>query len=166
MAQTTGGMSAVVADVEYSTNGTAWTSLSGSTTSVEDFEQDRMTGETYTFDGDSAIITKGKREPMEITFRFVYTETAGEAFEVIRAAWEADGGTDLYFRWSPKGIGASGRFVFTTCNGAGAAAAVPITHFAYFNLTADDAAPLAGSWTIRCSQVIKTTTANSTGLGS
>lgn len=166
MAQTTGGMSAVVADVEYSTNGTAWTSLSGSTIAVEGVEQTRMHGEAYTFDGDSPIITKGKREPMEITFRYIYTETAGEAFETIRAAWEADGGTDLYFRWSPKGIGASGRFVFTTCNGAGAAAAVPIIGFIYPELMADEGGPLVGEWTIKCAQIIKTTTANSTGLGS
>jgi hypothetical protein len=166
MAQTTGGMTAVAVDVEYSSNGSAWTSLSGSTTSIEGVEQERISGEAYTFDGDTAIIGKGKRAPIEVTINFIYTEAAGEAFEVIRAAFEADGGTDLYFRWSPKGIGASGRFVFTTVDGTGAAAAVPITNFMYHELSAEEGAPVVGSWTFRAPAIAKTTTANSTALGS
>lgn len=164
MAQTVDPVSMADGDVEYSTNGTSWTSLSGSTTSVEDTTQTRMSGETYSLDGDTALITYGKREPMELTFKSVYTETSGEAFEAIRALFEA--GTLTYFRWSPKGIGASGRFVFTTANGLGAAAGYKITEFTYPGLDATSGDPIMAGWKTKVPAVQKTTTASSTGLGS
>lgn len=166
MPQTTGGISAVNVDFEFSSNGTAWTDLAGATTSIEGVEQERISGEAYTFDGDMAIIGKGKRAPMEVTINFIYTETSNEPFEVIRAAFEAENGTDLFFRWAPRGKGATGRFVFTTINGAGAAAAVPITNFVYHELNAEEGAPVVGSFTFRAPGIAKTNTANSTGLGS
>lgn len=164
MAQTTDQVSMADGDVEYSTNGTAWTSISGSITSVEDTTQTRMSGETYTLDGDTALITYGKREPMELTFKAVYTEQSGEAFEVVRALFEA--GTAVYFRWSPKGIGASGRFVFTTANGTGAAAGFKITEFTYPGQDATSGDPVMTGWKLKVPAVQKTTTASSTGLGS
>ena len=74
MPQTTGGLSAVNAQVEVSTNGSAWTDISGSSNKVEPSGGERQSGEAYTHDGDVAIITGGKREPIELTLSFVYTE--------------------------------------------------------------------------------------------
>lgn len=164
MAQTTDAVSMADGDLEYSTNASAWTSLSGSTTTVEDTTQSRMSGEAYTLDGDTALITYGKREPMELTITAVYTEQSGEAFEVVRALFQA--GTAVYWRWSPKGIGASGRFVFTTVDGNGAAFPYKITEFTYPGFDAGSGDPIMAGWKLRVAAVGKTTTATSTGLGS
>lgn len=164
MAQTTDQVSLANGGIEYSTNGTAWTALGGSASTVEDTSQSRMSGEAYTLDGDVALITTGKREPIELTVKAVYTEQSGETFEVIRALFEA--GTPVYLRWSPKGIGASGRFVFTTCDNTGAAAAGKITEFTYPPLDASSGDPIMVGFKLKTPAVKKTTTASSTGLGS
>ncbi len=111
MAQTTNAISFAGAKVEVSTDGTTWTDISGFATAVELGGGERQTGTAFTFDGDTAIIRGGKREPLEVTVRVVYTEGASDPAETVRAAYE--NGTDLYIRWSPKG-GASGDALFTT----------------------------------------------------
>lgn len=164
MAATTDAVSMSNGDFEYSTNGTAWTSLSGSTVAVEDTSQSRMSGETYALDTDTAVITTGKREPMEITVRGIYSETSGEFFQAIQALFEA--GTATYFRWSPKGIGATARSVFTTVNTAGAAAGAAIVEFIYPEMNAESGDPIPAGFTFKTPAVARTSTANSTGLGS
>jgi len=113
MTQITGGFSTADAKIEISANGSSWTDISGSTASVGEAEQARKTGSKYTHSGDTAIVTAGKREPFEIPVAIVYTEGTGDPFEVLRAAFEAAGGTAYYFRWSPKG-GAGGEFQYAT----------------------------------------------------
>lgn len=111
MAQTTAGFSAVDALVEISTNGTLWTDISGFGNNVEPDGGDRKLGEAYTFEGDTAIISKGKREPIDVKVRVVYTEGASDPYATVLAAYE--NGTPLYLRWSPKG-GGSGENMYTT----------------------------------------------------
>lgn len=164
MAQSTGAFGANDFDVEISTNGTVWTNISGSSTKVSGLEQERMTGEAYTADGDVAVITSGKRQPIEPTVDTLYTETSGEAFETIRPLYEA--GTKVYVRISPKGIGTAGAFVYTTGNASGAAAPVPITKFQYFEADAGTGDPAMGSFSFKAPCLLKTTAATSTGLGS
>lgn len=115
MAQTTGGMSMKDCSLEYSTNGSSWTDISGFSNSIEPDGGDRKLSETYTMDGDTAIITKGKREPIDLKVRIVYTEGGSDPFEVVRAIHEA--GSDFYLRWSPKG-GDSTEFMYTSPAGA------------------------------------------------
>ncbi len=112
MAQTTDGLSWVAAKVEMSTNGTNWTDISGYETAVAVSGGERATGETYTNDGDSPIITAGKRGPVDLTVRYVYTEGASDPFKTALDAYETAGGGDFYARFSPKG-GATGDFQFT-----------------------------------------------------
>lgn len=100
MAQMTGAISAKDAVIEYSTNGSSWTAISGYGNKLEDTSQARKTGYTYTFDGDTAIITAGKREPLKIKLSFVYSEGGSEPFETLRALFEA--ATPIYIRWSAK----------------------------------------------------------------
>lgn len=123
MAQTTSAISFKNCKVEISTNGTSWTDISGVATGVEVGGGDRQTGEAYTYDGDTAIITTGKREPLEITVKTVYTEGTSEAYETVRAAYEA--GTSLYIRWSPRG-GSAGNFQFATDAGVVTGAVYPV----------------------------------------
>lgn len=114
MPQITGAVSSSSYKVEISTNGSTWTDISGAANTVSTSGWEKMTGETYTFDGDNAIVTVGKSQPGEIAVALVYTEGASDAFEVVRAVFEA--GSSLYVRYAPKG-GQTGEFVFTT--GAG-----------------------------------------------
>jgi len=121
--QTTGGFSFKEVEVGISTNGSSWTDISGFAAGVSAGGGDRQTGEVYTFDGDTAIITSGKREPLEVTVKAVYTEGGSDPFEVIRAAYEA--GSSLYVRWSPKGGDAS-EFMFTSAVGVVTNAPYPV----------------------------------------
>jgi hypothetical protein len=164
MPQTTTAMAAVDATVEVSVDGTTWIDISGSANTVEPGSQTRMTGTAYTFEGDVAIITSGKREPLEVSVSALYTETAGEAFESIRANFEA--GTRMYFRYSPLGTGATGRSVYTASNDGATAGAVIVSEMDWPEAAADNADPVAVSFMVMCPALIRTTTGNSTGLGS
>jgi len=67
MAQTTDYLSGVATKVEISTDGgSAWSDISGSSNVVTPSPQSRMSGEAYTFDGDTALVGFGKREPMDV----------------------------------------------------------------------------------------------------
>ena len=158
MAQTTGGMSMVDGDIEVAAQGTGvWVNLSGSANSIDTPTQTRMSGENYTLDGDTAVITTGKREPMDIKVNALYTEVSIEAFETIRPWFQSGARIDL--RWAPKGISAVGVYVFTALN-------VPITALDYPVVNASEASPGLISFTVRAPFVAKTTAATSTGLGS
>jgi hypothetical protein len=107
MAQVTGTFPQSCGEVEISSDYTTWEDISGETASVQDTSQSRMSGETYTLDGDTAILGQGKREPMQITLTIVYTEAADEAFRKFAKEFEAaECGDDMWMRWSPgEGIG-------------------------------------------------------------
>ena len=164
MAQTTDALAAVDADVEISVNGTTWINVSGSANTVEPGSQARMTGDAYTFDGDVAIVAKGKREPLDVSVSALYTEVAGETFETVRANFEA--GTRVFFRYSPKGVGATGRAVYTASNDGITAGAVILSELDWPEAAADSADPVAVAFTVRCPALVRTVTGNSTGLGS
>ncbi len=146
MAQTTDPVSAVNAKVEFSTNGSTWTDISGSTNAIEPGEQTRQSGFVMTHSGDTALIAGGKREPLELNVNIVYTETAGESFELARAAFEAVGGA-AYVRYSPKG-GSSGNFMFTSDAGV-------LTKLAYPPTNAEDAKPKVVSFSLLTPKLTK-----------
>lgn len=111
MAQATGAVSFRNCKIEMSPDNAVWTNVSGFANSVSIEGGERMVGEFFTFEGDTPILTPGKRGSFDLTTKVVYTEGVSDPYEVFRAAYEA--GTDLYIRWSPKG-GAVGQFMFTT----------------------------------------------------
>ncbi len=111
MAQTSDGISFRDCKIEISPNGTTWTDISGFANALEIGGGERQVGEMFTFDGDTAIIRGGKRNPLEITVKAVYTEGTNDPYETVRAAYEA--GSNLYVRWSPKG-GQNGEFQFAS----------------------------------------------------
>lgn len=90
------------------TSGGVYTDISGESQSVSGTEQSRMSGEVYVFAGDKALVTSGSREPMELTFAFVYSEADAEAYELIRTQWEdtTGCGAQVWVKWSPRGGGA------------------------------------------------------------
>ena len=149
MTQSTGALSGVNAQIETSTDGAAWTDISGSSNKVEPGGGDRQSGESYTFDGDTALITAGKREPIEITLSFVYTEIALEAWLKAEAAYLA--GTAYYVRYSPGG-GDSGDFLYTSTPGI-------ITSFAYPEVDTEEAAPIMAEMTVKVPSLTRSTIA-------
>ena len=106
MAQTTTQLSSVDCMIEYSSDNSTYIDLSGSTNKVDVGPQDRNVGAAFTFDGDGAVLTYGKRQPVDINVTIIYTETAStEGFEVLRARHETADGAAVYFRWAPIGTG-------------------------------------------------------------
>lgn len=100
--------------VEFSTDGSAWTNVSGDAAEVEPDGGERKTGGFFTFDGDTEGLTRGKREKMTVKINILYNETVSSAWRLAEAAYENN--TALYARWAPKG-NTSGNRRFTTSAG-------------------------------------------------
>jgi len=113
MAQTTTNIN-WNAKLEFSSNGSAWTEISGSTTNVEDSGGEIDSSQIYTNNTSTPITGYGKKAEHKITVNTVYTKTAGEAWALLKAAYDNE--TDAYFRWSPAG-GAIGDKRYTTAKG-------------------------------------------------
>ncbi len=118
MTQTTGHISAVNATVEVSTDNATWKDISGSANSISPDGGERMTGEAYTLgDTDTALIAVGKKQPISLKLRIIYTEETDEAAYLLDGYY--DNKTYVYLRYRPKGkqVGAwqfVGRGYFTT----------------------------------------------------
>lgn len=146
MAQTTTQLSAVDALIEYSSDNSTWVDISGSTNKLDIGPQDRAVGFAFTFDGDGAVLTNGKRQPIDITVTAIYTETAStEAFEVLRARHETENGAVVYLRWAPIGTG-TGKNEYNT--GAG-----KLKSFQYPPVDAASGDPILVTFTITASNL-------------
>ena len=142
MAQSTGSMSGVDIAVSVSTGGTVFTDISGSTTGISVSGFSRQSGETYTFDGDHAIVKGGKREPVEIEVSIVYTETATEAFTMAWTEFDTDDGDPFWVRWVPV----TGGSTWTSDTGVLVACLPPSGEAAPGD-------PVVGAFTVKCGQV-------------
>lgn len=109
MAQTTGAMSWVDSYVEYSLDGAAWVDVSGFSNAIEVSGGDRATGETFTSDGDTPIITAGKRGALTVTLSAVYTEGDSDVWNTAHEQYDTDAGGAFYLRWSPAGSDSGNR---------------------------------------------------------
>jgi len=144
MAQTTSQVSLGCGYIAISTDGAAWTDISGSTQSLEETTQTRITGEVYTLDGDAALPCGGKIEPTEITVNIVYTETDAEAYEIVRLIFEGStscGTGDIYLRWAPRGNSAGNEQITT---GAGT-----LVSFTYPPMNASEGGCILTGFTVR-----------------
>ena len=140
MAQTTGHMSSEAGRVWVSADGSAWTDISGTATTVGLTGGGKTTAETYTLDGDNPLVTSGKSTPVDYTVTGVYTEVANELFEFVRPYFE--GGTVMWIRYSPRG-GQTGEKMFTI------PVAGRVTALTYPSLAADSGAPIMSGFTLR-----------------
>jgi hypothetical protein len=145
MAQTTGGTSAVNAVVEFSVDGSAWTGCSGHSNKVSVSGGARKTGEIETFDGDTVILTGGKRGSLDVKLAAVYTETVGEIQEIARARQQA--GTPFYLRWTVKSA-ITGNFRYTTAAGI-------LTDAVFPDVDASDAKPVMTNVTLKTPEITK-----------
>lgn len=132
MAQSTTAQSGTAGLVEFSSNGSSWTDISGTITSVDPGDQAKDVGEDYTLSGDFALLGEGKFKPIDVTAKGLWTPTGGEAWATVVAAWIAKG--KVYVRWSPQG-GASGQKRYTTDAGY-------FTSMAWPKTDASDAKPI------------------------
>jgi len=97
--------------VALSTTGTTFVDISGHANSVTPAGGERNVGEVFTGDGDTPVVTLGKRGKMELTLRALYTEAITGPYALMKTAYEA--GSALYVRWAPKG-NTTGNNMFTT----------------------------------------------------
>ena len=151
MAQTTTQLSAVDCVIEYSPDNVTYVDLSGTTNKVDLSAQDRAVGSAFTFDGDGAVLTYGKRQPLDVTVTIIYTETAStEAFEVVRALHETENGANIYLRWTPISETApAGHGIYST--GAG-----KLKSFQYPNVDAGSGDPILFTFTVTASIITRT----------
>ena len=145
MTQTTDKFSMAATKVEVSTDGSSWTDISGQAQKVESTAQIRKSGEAYTFDGDTALVCGGKREPIEVTVTIIYNEESDEAFDLARAEFEADDGDAYYVKWTPGG-GTGGDYTYST--GAG-----EIVSFKYPDGDAGSGDPVICEFTIKTAEL-------------
>ena len=150
MAQTTDAISFVASYLAISTDGASWTNASGYSHQIEISGGDRQTGVAYTADGDTAIITGGKREPLDITINGVDTENANELYDEANDAYETAGGAgNFYVRWAPAG-NTAGNLQYTTSVGIVTAPVYPVGD-------AGNGDPIMVSVTIKCASVTEAT---------
>lgn len=143
MAQTTAALAATDALIEYSTNGSDYTDISGYANSVTVSGGELQTGNAFTFDGDHPIIKAGKFNPITVDVDILFTESSTGAYGVLRGYFEAK--TQIYLRWSPDG-GAGGDRRFTTSIGY-------ITNMPIPGGTAEGGDPLAVSMSFECADI-------------
>jgi len=139
MAQTTGGITGAAATVSIYV-ASAYVDISGSSQSIDVTTATVVTGEAYTFDGNFALTTVGKYEPVEVKVNIIYTETAAEAFQSVRALFEARTATQL--KWLPGGAASGADQYETKTIGY-------ITALDYPPIDASSAGPIMVSFTVR-----------------
>jgi len=148
MAQTTGALSWSDVHIQLSNDNFSANDvdIDGWSNSVKVSSGERAVSEFFTSDGDTPIVTYGKRSALEITVQIVYTEGATEAFEVCRAAYEA--ATKIYLKWSPKG-GSPTNFSYLTTGGG------YLTKPPYPQGAADSADALSFELVLKCPKITK-----------
>ncbi len=139
-------------DVEFSTNGTEWTEVCAVAVSVSGLEQRREIAQGYTACG-GAVMAPGKRQPLELTVRMVYTEAADEGFTVAREAHEGNG--KLYVRYKPR-AGQTDAKRYLTANRDGTLAAPGlITAFQYPEGEAGSGRLFVAGVTVRAANLLR-----------
>jgi hypothetical protein len=146
MAQTTGGITGAAATVSIYV-ASAYVDISGSSQSIDVTTATVVTGEAYTFDGNYALTTVGKYEPVEVKVNIIYTETAAEAFQSVRALFEARTATQL--KWLPAGATSGADQYETKTIGY-------ITALDYPPIDSTSAGPIMVSFTVRAPGILYT----------
>lgn len=150
MAQTTTAISWVDSQVYYGFDTATFIDASGVSNMIELSGGDRGIGENFTSDGDVPIITAGKRGAIRVTWTFVYTPGATDAFTELLGKYDSDGGGLLSLRWEPAGSD-SGNLQYTAEQGE-------IESFQYPQGSADSPDALQGMVTVAYQLIVGPTT--------
>lgn len=143
MAQVTGVLSGRISKIEYATDYSTYTDLSGGANSISVSGADRKSGEAWTFDGDTPIVTIGKLEPAEITVRSLYVDSSVGHFAVISGMKR--NATPMNIRWAYD-TDTTGSWRFTTVTGYVISCMQP-------EAEADPGDPLAFEWTVKTASI-------------
>ena len=82
----------------------SWYDISGEANLVTLPKEVVAMGSQPVFQNDTHVITTGSKPPIVATVAIVYTETITEAFERVRAVWQAEGCNKLMCsRFTPQG---------------------------------------------------------------
>lgn len=146
MAQTTGAYTGAAATVSIYV-GSAYVDISGSSQSIDTTTATVVTGEAYTFDGNYALTTVGKFEPVEVKVNILYTESATEAFQYVRTLFEARTATQV--KWLPGGTATGSDQYETKTVGY-------VTAMDYPPIDATSAGPVMVSFTVRAPGILYT----------
>ena len=84
--------------VEYSADGTSWTSIMEYVGAVRVAGGELQDGEFHVFGLEYPVVTIGKFSAYQITMRMLYTDTAADPFRTLRGRYAAKSKT--YFRWA------------------------------------------------------------------
>ena len=105
MPKTTNATAQACAKVEIQPGCTgSWYDIGGEGTMATLPKEVVATGAAYVFNDDTAVITSGKKQPITATISGVFTNGATEAFNLVRAVWEASGCDKLMCtRITPEG---------------------------------------------------------------
>lgn len=127
MAQTTTSDNRAGFKIEVSTDASSWTDISGQANNVSVDGGEQLTGSVHTADGRAPIVTgANKSEAITVTCSCVYTETASQAWRLVKDRYDGAAMT-IAVRYSPRG-GASAERRYVTANDAGTAIVVPIVN--------------------------------------
>ena len=142
------GISAVDVALEVSTDGATYTDISGEGNTIEPGEQTRMVGSAFSFDCDTAIITSGKREELEVAVNVIYTEETGEAFDLLELAFVAN--DNVWLRWYPQGK-LNPNYQFDVVKGI-------LSSFQSPQIDAGSADPLLAAFTVTANEIVRSVT--------
>ena len=152
MAQIQTARSAKNYQVEWTTNGSTYTDISGYSTSVADSGGDRKTGEAFTYGDDYPVIGAGKRASRTVDVEVLYNEDS-TAFLSLYTLQQSGGQFGL--RLTPRGLetgaGTVGRYVTQTTYGL-------LTKLDLPTGNPDDGKPMICKLTVQTPTVTTTTT--------
>ena len=125
MAQTTNAAAQGNYQAEVSVDGTNWTDISGQSTNISHDGGDQVTGTQMTADGSvPLVLNNNKTEARNTTVSCVYTENAGEAYQIVLGRYNGSDKT-IWFRYAPRGSTPTNKR-YVASNAAGTAIKVPI----------------------------------------
>lgn len=118
------GFSSASIVARLSSSGTAWSDFSDYLSVIEPPEVARMTGEAYVFGEDTALVTVGKMQPVEVRVRGVYVDGTAttSAYVFLWNAFTATattGGGVMGIQWAPDGTTATD-YCFSTATATSA----------------------------------------------
>jgi hypothetical protein len=119
-------------------------SIDGEVYSVDISGGERAVGQQHVADADTPLVAAGKRSMETATFNCVFSDTAAEAYRLVRGYHETAGG-GMAAKWAPEGS-ASGSYVFSTGTGICTECLPPAGNV-------EDGQPIMFSFTVACAVI-------------
>lgn len=146
-----------LAEVEISEAGSVWTDISAMVMTLTQPALTRQTTDTFVGAGDVALVTVGKKVPVDLVFTFLYSEGSSDAWKMLQAIFDDAAKACVHVRWTLKG-GDATELRFNTSTSGSAVGAVPITSLVHPGFDkASGASPVMGGFTVRTPAIYQET---------